>query len=131
MSVSTAIILAHCHHCLILAFFVCCSALVYVCRTMLGPLVLSPGTAYAYAQHARGQNAGGGMDNLLEAFTGSLDGAECYLLAWAMVYNKVQGCTVEGTVCLHDMASRYMRRSALYVGLSRATEGGNVFIARE
>jgi hypothetical protein len=52
------------------------------------------------------------------------------LLAWAMVYNKVQGATENGTVCLHDLGSRYLKRSHLYVGLSRVTDGGNVFIAK-
>ena len=28
------------------------------------------------------------------------------LLAHAMVYNKVQGCTESGTVCLHDTDSK-------------------------
>ena len=65
-------------------------------------------------------------------FTASLEAVSRHtLLAWAMVYNKAQGCMAEGTVCLHDMASRYMRRSALDVGLSRVIDGGNVFIARE
>jgi len=53
------------------------------------------------------------------------------LLAWAMVYNKVQGSTESGTVILHDMASKFLRRSHLYVGLSRVTDGANVFIARD
>ncbi len=67
-----------------------------------------------------------------EKFTASLEAVSRHtLLAWAMVYNKAQGCTVEGTVCLHDMASRYMRRSALYVGLSRVTDGANVFVAED
>ena len=53
------------------------------------------------------------------------------LLAWAMVYNKVQGCTESGTVMLHDMESKYLRRCHLYVGLSRTTSGSNVFVARD
>ena len=52
-------------------------------------------------------------------------------LAWAVVYQKVQGCTEEGTVMLHDLSSRYLKRSHLYVGLSRVTDGSNVFIARD
>jgi hypothetical protein len=51
------------------------------------------------------------------------------MLAWAMVYPKVQGCTTEGTVMLHDMKSPYLRRCHLYVGLSRVTDGSNAFIA--
>ena len=35
------------------------------------------------------------------------------LLAWAMVYNKVQGCTESGTVLLHGMESRFLRRCHL------------------
>ena len=57
-------------------------------------------------------------------------GKHC-LLAWAMVYNKVQGCAESGTVLLHDMESKYLRRCHLYVGLSRATSGSNVFVARD
>ena len=53
------------------------------------------------------------------------------LLAWAMVYNKVQGSTENGTVMLHDMRSPYLRRSHLYVGLSRVTNGSNMFVARD
>ena len=53
------------------------------------------------------------------------------MLAWAMVYPKVQGCTESGTVMLHDMRSPYLRRCHLYVGLSRVTDGSNVFIAWE
>ena len=52
------------------------------------------------------------------------------LLAWAIVYNKAQACTIEGTVCLHDMNSKYFRRCHLYVGLSRVTNGANVFVGR-
>ena len=63
-----------------------------------------------------------------EQFSASLEAVSRHtLLAWAMVYNKAQGCTVEGTVCLHDMTSKYFRRCHLYVGLSRVTDGGNVF----
>ena len=50
------------------------------------------------------------------------------LLAWAMVYNKVQGCTETGTVVLH-VGSKSLRRCHLYVGLSRTTNGNNVSIA--
>ena len=50
------------------------------------------------------------------------------LLAWAMTYQKVQGSTEAGTVMLHNTSSKYFRRSHLYVGLSRVTDGGNAFI---
>ena len=53
------------------------------------------------------------------------------LLAHAMVYNKVQGCTEQGTVLLHDMASPWLKRCHLYVGLSRVTAGENVFISMD
>ncbi len=56
---------------------------------------------------------------------------KCCLLAHAMVYNKVQGSTESGKVMLHDTGNRYFRRSHLYVGLSRVTDGGNVFVGRE
>lgn len=51
------------------------------------------------------------------------------LLAHAMVYNKVQGSTEKGSVCLHDTSSRYFQRCHLYVGLSRVTHGALVQIA--
>ena len=51
------------------------------------------------------------------------------MLAHAMVYQKVQGCTENGTVMLHDMRSPYLQRCHLYVGLSRVTDGSNVSIA--
>ncbi len=64
-----------------------------------------------------------------DKFTASLEAVSGHtLLVWAIVYNKAQGCTVEGTVCLHDMANKYFRRCHLYVGLSRVTEGGNAFV---
>jgi hypothetical protein len=57
---------------------------------------------------------------------------KCCLLAHAMVYNKVQGSTESGrTVMLHDTSSKYFRRCHLYVGLSRVTDGSNVFVARD
>jgi hypothetical protein len=67
-----------------------------------------------------------------ETFEMSLDaiGKHC-LLAWAMVYNKVQGSTENGTVMLHDTRSPYFKKCHLYVGLSRVTSGSNAFIARD
>ena len=53
------------------------------------------------------------------------------LLAHAMVFNRVQGATETGTVMLHDTSSPYFKKCHLYVGLSRATEGSNVFVARD
>ena len=50
------------------------------------------------------------------------------LLAWAVTYNKLQGSTHEGTLCLH-LDSKNLQRHHLYVGLSRATCGDNVFLA--
>ena len=55
----------------------------------------------------------------------------CTLLAWAMVYNKVQGSTEKGTICLHGCSSPYFRKCHLYVGLSRVTAGSNVFVASD
>ena len=55
----------------------------------------------------------------------------CTLLAWAMVYNKVQGSTEAGTVMLHGCSSPYFRKCHLYVGLSRVTAGKNVFVASD
>ena len=53
-------------------------------------------------------------------------------LAWALCDPKVQGCTEQGTVLLHDVgSSKYLRRCHLYFGLSRVTDGNNVFIARD
>ena len=53
------------------------------------------------------------------------------ILAWALCYPKVQGCTEQGTILLHNMDNRYLRRCHLYVGLSRCTAGSNVFISRD
>ena len=53
------------------------------------------------------------------------------LLAWAMVYPKVQGSTESGSILLHNTTSPYFKRCHLYVGLSRTTDGSNVFIARD
>ena len=50
------------------------------------------------------------------------------LLAWAMTFNRMQGSTHEGTICLH-LDSKNLKRHHLYVGLSRATCGSNVCIA--
>ena len=67
-----------------------------------------------------------------EEFEPSLEAISKHcLLAWAVVYPKVQGCSESGTVMLHDMGSKYFKRCHLYVGLSRVIEGGNVFFARD
>ena len=67
-----------------------------------------------------------------ETFEISLDViGKCCLLAHAMVYNKVQGATENGTVILHDTSSKYFRREHLYVGLSRVTDGNNVFVTND
>ena len=55
----------------------------------------------------------------------------CTLLAHAMVHNKVQGSTMEGTVCLHGCSSQYFRKCHLYVGLSRTTAGSRVHVASD
>jgi len=53
------------------------------------------------------------------------------ILAWALCYPKIQGSTERGTVLLHDMGSKHLRRHHLYVGLSRVVSGGMVFISAE
>ena len=53
------------------------------------------------------------------------------ILAWADCYPKVQGCTEQGTVMLHDMGSKYLQRCHLYVALSRIIDGSNVFITSD
>jgi len=53
------------------------------------------------------------------------------ILAWALCYPKVQGCTERGTVLLHDLSSPYLKRNHLYVGLSRVTNGDNAFISND
>ena len=64
-----------------------------------------------------------------DAFEVSLEACgKCCLLGHAMVYNKVQGATESGTVMLHDTGSKYFKRCHLYVGLSRVTDGANVFV---
>jgi len=79
-----------------------------------------------------------GIDGLriLDKLTG--EALECSIetlakhtaLAWALVYNRAQGCTIrEQTLCLHDLHSRYFRRAHLYVGLSRVTHGADIRIA--
>ena len=69
-------------------------------------------------------------DAMGEAFETSLEAiGKCCLLAHALVYNKVQGATENGTVILHDTSSKYFRREHLYVGLSRTTAGSNAFVA--
>ena len=51
------------------------------------------------------------------------------LLAHAMTYNKVQGCTEQGSVQLHCTSSRFFRKCHLYVGLSRVVDGSLVHVA--
>jgi len=57
--------------------------------------------------------------------------AKSCLLGHAMVYNKVQGSTEEGSVMLHDTSSKYFKKSHLYVGLSRVKDGKLVQIASD
>ena len=51
------------------------------------------------------------------------------ILAWALTYQKVQGITEEGTIMLHDLTSKNFKKCHLYVGLSRPTNGRNLFVA--
>ena len=79
-----------------------------------------------------GEKIGLRDEQTLEEFEATAEAVSKHcLLAWSMVYNKTQGCTESGTVMLHDTGSKYFRRCHLYVGLSRVTDGGNVFIARD
>ena len=59
--------------------------------------------------------------------------AECVskncILAWALTYPKVQGTTETGTIMLHDFKSRHLKKCHIYVGLSRVTDGKNVFVS--
>ena len=64
-----------------------------------------------------------------EYTTTSLEVASCSRLAWACTYNATQGRTEEGTVILHDIDSRFLTRAHLFVGISRVTNGKNVFLA--
>ena len=51
-------------------------------------------------------------------------------LAWAVVYNRAQGCTIrDKQVILHDLSSTFFRRAHLYVGLSRVTNGSDIRVA--
>ena len=68
-------------------------------------------------------------DNIFQASIESV--SKSCTLAHAVVYPRVQGCTVNGTVVLHDLQSPFLLRNHLYVGLSRATDGSNVFISSE
>mgnify|MGYP003330921043 CR=1 FL=1 len=51
----------------------------------------------------------------------------CTLLAWAMVYNKAKGDTLQRMICLHDSNSKYMTPNHNFVGLSRVTQGDVLF----
>ena len=65
----------------------------------------------------------------VEFATTPLEIASSSRLAWACTYNATQGRTEEGTVILHDIDSRFLTRAHLYVGISRVTNGKNVFLA--
>ena len=52
-------------------------------------------------------------------------------LSHAMTYASVQGRECSGSLCLHDTENQNCTMRHLYVGLSRATAGSNVFIARD
>ena len=78
------------------------------------------------------ERAGIRDDMTEEVFETSLEAKSKHcLLARAMVYNKVQGATESGRVRLHDTGSKYFKKCHLYVGLSRVTDGANVFIAHD
>ena len=50
------------------------------------------------------------------------------ILGWAMTYPKCQGITVDGVVFLHDLKSSNFQKTHLYVGMSRVTDGKNLFV---
>ena len=66
-------------------------------------------------------------ETLLET-TADLISKNC-ILAWALTYPKVQGTTETGTIMLHDFKSRHLKKCYVYVGLSRVTDGKNVFVS--
>jgi ATP-dependent exoDNAse (exonuclease V) alpha subunit len=92
--------------------------------------MLETATKTARKCSMRGAKNFGTFDELTEyEFKVSLEAVNKHcLLAWAMTYQKVQGSTEAGTVMLHNTSNEYFRRSHLYVGLSRVTDGGNAFI---
>ena len=49
-------------------------------------------------------------------------------LRWALTLCSVQGRSLSGTVGIHDSHSVYFSDTHLYVALSRATDGANVFM---
>jgi hypothetical protein len=49
-------------------------------------------------------------------------------LCWAVTYPAVQGRTLQGTVRLWDVESRHFTLEALYIGVSRATDGSLVSV---
>ena len=64
-----------------------------------------------------------------EFATTPLEIASSSRLAWACTYNATQGRTEEDTVILHDLDSCFLTRAHLFVGVSRVTNGGNIFLA--
>ena len=88
------------------------------------------GGMYSVIKVTQGKDQVTLQDDKGETFEISLEAiSKCCLLAHAMVYNKVQGRTVPGSLMLHDTSSKYFKNCHLYVGLSRATHGDNVFVA--
>ena len=84
------------------------------------------------ATHISAERAGLKDDMTEEVFETSLEAISKHcMLAWAMVHPKVQGCTESGTVLLHDMGSKFLKLHHVYVGISRVTDGANMFIARD
>ena len=49
-------------------------------------------------------------------------------LHWALTLCSVQGRSLTGTVGIHDANSSHFSNTHLYVALSRATDGANVFL---
>ena len=64
-----------------------------------------------------------------EFSTTPLEIASSSRLAWSCTYNATQGSTENGSVILHDLDNCHLTRAHLYVGISRVTEGENVYLA--
>ena len=51
-------------------------------------------------------------------------------LRWALTLCSVQGRSLAGTIAIHDVQSRHFGPTHLYVALSRARDGGGVWLVR-
>ena len=51
-------------------------------------------------------------------------------LRWALTLCSVQGRSLAGTIAIHDVQNRHFGPTHLYVALSRARDGGDVWLVR-